>query len=293
MSGTGCSGNLETLSSSSSPAPSIAQSFAADLPADPLTPLVVSVPHAGTATTGFEAALAPSLDVRCDADLFVDELYADAPPAAFVRARLSRFVCDLNRHEDDVSPRAVPQHPAPRNGDGRGFVWEVTTVGASALARPLTLDEWRQRADVHAAYHGAIAAALRRARDKFGYAILVDGHSMPSVGRQGHADPGKPRADVVPGDRMGTSCAPTLSRLVAEHFQARGLSVAFNDPYRGGFITTNHGRPADGVHAIQIEMRRDLYMNEAAYARLPEGMTKIRGVIGELLATLRTFDPRR
>jgi N-formylglutamate amidohydrolase len=231
--------------------------------------------------------------VRCDADLFVDELYDGAPRGAFVRARVSRFVCDLNRDPDDVSARAVPQHPAPRNADGRGFVWEVTTTGAPALARPLSLDEWRARRAIHDGYHGALREALARARDRFGYAILVDGHSMPSVGRQGHADPGRPRADIVPGDRLGTSCAPALSRLVGEHFRSHGLTVAFNDPYRGGFVTTHHGRPTEGVHAIQLEMRRDLYMDEAAFARVPERMQRLREVLAGLLRALDDFDPRR
>lgn len=271
----------------------VADAFEAVLPTDPQTPVVVSVPHAGVQVGAFAAALAPTLDVRCDADLYVDELYDGAPRGAFLRARLSRFVCDLNRHPDDVSARAVPDHPAPRNHNGRGFIWEVTTTGLPALARPLSLAQWRTRQSLHAGYHEAIAEALQRARDRFGYAILIDGHSMPSVGRQGHADPDKPRADIVPGDRHGTSCSPALSRLVGEHFRHRGLSVTFNDPYQGGFITTHHGRPADGIHAIQIEMRRDLYMVERSYQRVPEKMARMAAVLNDLLRALDGFDPRR
>lgn len=267
--------------------------FDARVPADPPTPVVVSVPHAGTQTDPFAAALAPTLDVRCDADLFVDELYTEAARGTFIRALLSRFVCDLNRDPDDVSPGAVPEHPAPRNSDGRGFVWEVTTTGAPALARPLSLAEWKERQAIHAGYHGALAEALTQARSKFGYAILIDGHSMPSVGRAGHADPGRPRADFVPGDRVGSSCAPSLSRHVGEHLRAQGYSVAFNDPYRGGFITTHHGRPAEAVHAIQIEMRRDLYMDEKTFRPMAEKMARLRTVITGLLRTLDNFDPRR
>lgn len=266
--------------------------FDATLPEEPVTPVVVSVPHAGNEVGEFAPALVAALDVRCDADLFVDELYAGAPRGAFIRARVSRFVCDLNRDPDDVSPRAVPAHPAPRNADGRGFVWEITTTGAPALARPLTVEEWQARRSIHAAYHGAIAQALERARARFGFAILVDGHSMPSVGRQGHADPGRPRADIVPGDREGKSCAPALSRLVGQHFLQHGHSVAFNDPYKGGFITAHHGRPAENIHAIQIEMRRDLYMTEATFTRLPEKMQALSRVLAALLRALDGFDPR-
>ncbi len=257
--------------------------FWADLPADPATPVVVSVPHAGTATNGFESSLADSLDVRCDADLYVDELYDGSPRGAFVRARLSRFVCDLNRSPDDVPPR---------NTDGRGFIWMVTTTGAPALARPLGPDELAARRAIHAAYYGTLGAAIASARQKFGFAILLDGHSMPSVGRGGHADPGKARADIVPGDRMGTTCSPGLSALVGQHFRDHGLSVAFNDPYRGGFITSHHGRPQDNIHAIQVEMRRDLYMDEITFHRRPAGMRRLSQILAGLLRALDGFDPR-
>jgi N-formylglutamate deformylase len=268
--------------------------FALRASASPTTPVVVSVPHAGTATHGFEAVLSPELDVRCDADLYVDRLYRIGQvdgPEVNLAARLSRFVCDLNRDPDDVSAGAVPEHPAPRNTDGRGFVWAVTTTGAPALSRPLTLEDWRARTAIHAAYHDAITQALERARARFGFAILVDGHSMPSRGRAGHKDPGRERADVVPGDRGGTSCSPALSRHVGAHFAAHGYSVAFNEPYKGGFITTHHGRPAAHIHAIQIELRRDLYMNEATYSIDEPGFGRLSGAIAELLGGLRDFRP--
>ena len=260
--------------------------------AEPSSPLVVSVPHAGLRTAGFERTLNPELDVRCDADLFVDRLYrigdADAPEVS-VAAQTSRFVCDMNRDPDDVSRGAVPEHPAPRNTDGRGFIWAITTTGVPALARPLALDEWRERTAIHAAYHDAITRALERARDRFGYAILLDGHSMPSRGRQGHKDPGRARAQVVPGDRDGTSCAPALTAHVIDHFESRGLTVAANDPYKGGFITAHHGRPADRIHAIQVELRRDLYMDEDAYTVTQPGFDELRALIDGLVASLRAF----
>ena len=257
---------------------------------DPTSPLVVSVPHAGLGTAGFERTMNPELDVRCDADMFVDRLYRigepDAPEVSIV-AKTSRFVCDMNRDADDVSVGAVPEHPAPRNADGRGFIWAITTNGVPTLSRPLMLDEWRERTALHAAYHDAITRALARARERFGYAILLDGHSMPSRGRAGHKDPGRARADVVPGDRDGTSCAAALTEHVTRHFEAAGLRVAANDPYKGGFITTHHGRPADRIHAIQIELRRDLYMNEERFEIAEPGFSKLRATLDALVASLR------
>ena len=268
--------------------------FTARSAAAPTTPVVVSVPHAGVRTAGYEETLTPELDVRGDADLFVDRLYRIGEPdgpETYVAAQLSRFVCDLNRDPDDVAPGAVPEHRAPRNADGRGFIWAVTTTGAPALSRPLTLPEWSGRTAIHAAYHDAISRALQRARAQFGFAVLVDGHSMPSRGRSGHTDSGSVRADVVPGDREGTSCSPSLRSLVTRHFAAAGLTVRPNDPYKGGFITAHHGRPADDVHAIQIELRRDLYMDEEKFVVVQPGFDRLRGLIAGLLAELRDFNP--
>ncbi len=260
--------------------------FVSRLPVDPTTPVVVSVPHAGIGIFDLGKPLAPGLDVRCDGDLFVDEIYGPAASGAFVSAVYSRFICDLNRHPDDVSARAVPSHPAPKNNDGRGFVWEVTTTGAPAQQRPLSHAEWEARRDIHTAYYDAIDSALRAAHKKFGFAVLVDGHSMPSTGRAGHADPGRPRADFVPGDRSGSSCDPRLSQVVAQHFGALGFSVAFNDPYKGGFITQHHGRPHHGIHAIQIEMRRDLYMHERLFERDQTKWPRVADAIAGLLRKL-------
>jgi N-formylglutamate deformylase len=280
------------------PRPSVSASLRRRVCAPPTTPVVLSVPHAGVATTGFDDELAPALDVRCDADLLVDGLYRVAEgdgggawEGPYVVATLSRFVCDMNRDADDVSRLAVPEHPRPGNADGRGFVWTVTTDGSPALARPLSLAAWEARRAVHAAYHAALTDALAAARRQFGFAVLLDGHSMPSVGRSGHKDTGRARAEVVPGDRDGTSCSPALSTLVGQHFEADGFTVAFNDPYRGGFITTHHGRPHEDIHAIQIELRRDLYMNETTFTPEPEGFRRLQRSLAKLLADLDRFRP--
>jgi N-formylglutamate amidohydrolase len=110
---------------------------------------------------------------------------------------------------------------------------------------------------------------------------------MPSRGRAGHKDPGRERAGVVPGDREGTSCAPALTAAVSRHFEASGFVVRPNDPYKGGFITTHHGRPADRIHAIQIELRRDLYMNEERFEPVEPGFSRMQEILRTLLASLK------
>ena len=233
------------------------------------SPLVVSVPHAGTMVPVEDAPLL-ALEGQAllrDADLFVDRLCRDVPAQGVpvVRALVSRYVLDVNRAPDDVDREVCPTVDRPTRVSARGLVWRVTTEGAAVLKRPLTGAELESRiARIHRPYHDALARILEEKRARHGYAVLLDAHSMPSTGRPGHSDPGARRADIVPGDVRGASCHPGISRVLAEHFEATGYAVRPNDPYMGGFITRHHGRPARGVHAIQLEINRDLYMDEEA-----------------------------
>src|SRR5688572_29901315 len=112
-----------------------------------LTPLVVSVPHAGTHVPEIDRPLLVAGDdtLLRDADLFVDRLYANAPTrgGALQAAEISRYVIDLNRSQDDVDRDAVPEHPAPRPELPRGLIWRLSTEGKAVLKRPLTLDEYK------------------------------------------------------------------------------------------------------------------------------------------------------
>jgi N-formylglutamate deformylase len=234
---------------------------------DQSTPVLVSVPHAGISVPDIERKLLSATEdtLLRDADLFVDRLYANAPRrgASLVAAEISRYVVDLNRATDDVDREAVPEHPSPKPELPRGLIWRLSTEGKVVLTRPMTMLEYHERlARYYHPYQNKIAEELTARREKFGYAILIDGHSMPSVGRAGHTDPGRRRADVVPGVRGGTSCARELQDLVVSHFKSAGLSVAVDDPYKGGNITATYGKPKENWHTIQIELNRDLYMDE-------------------------------
>jgi N-formylglutamate deformylase len=255
---------------------------------DRFTPLVVSVPHAGTQVPEIERPLLSASEETLlrDADLFVDRLYANAPRrgGGLLRAEVSRYVIDLNRAPDDVDREAVPQHPAPKPELPRGLIWRLSTEGRVVLTRPLTMEEYRGRlARYYEPYHHELSARLEARKARFGYAILIDGHSMPSVGRMGHTDPGRRRADVVPGVRGGASCARPLLELVVSHFKAAGLSVAVDDPYKGGNITAHYGRPKDKIHTIQIELNRDLYMDERRCAPKEAEMRALSTILEELV----------
>ncbi len=264
--------------------------------AAPASPLVVSVPHAGTHVPAVDAPLlrASGAALLRDADALVDRLFERAPAlgAPLVVARVSRYVLDLNRAPDDVDLEVCPELERPARPSARGLVWRTSTEGAALLARPLTMAELTSRIErLHAPYHALVATLLEERRRHFGFAVLLDAHSMPSTGRPGHSDPGERRADLVPGDVRGSSCAPSLTRLVVQHFERAGLRVKLNDPYMGGYITRAHGRPARGVHAIQLEVNRDLYLDEE-HARWDERKAaRLAPSIEGLLEALSAYRP--
>jgi len=260
--------------------------FSVSGPETPSVPVVVSIPHAATLLGPLGLPLREDLDPRCDADLHVDALYDGLVRGPLVVAEISRFVCDLNRNSVDITKTAVAGGTS-----ARGFIWETTTHGQPTHTRPLTMPEWEARRDIHKAYHDAITAALSHVKALFGFAILVDGHSMPSRGTSAHPDSGALRAEIVPGDRDGTSCAPELTLRVSDGFRSAGYAVAPNQPYRGGFSTQYHGKPNDNVHAIQIELRRDLYMDEVTFDVHPAGFARLRQTLDLVLRAVEGFRP--
>jgi N-formylglutamate amidohydrolase len=264
------------------------------------TPLVVSVPHAGTAFPPEELPLyrAARSELERDSDLWVDELFAEAPAlgATLVSSPWSRFVVDLNRFSDDLAPTGAVG-AVRRTSDGyygdRGVIWAFTTQGAPIYRNPLThAVVTRRLANYFEPYHRAVTAALGEAVERFGYAVLLDAHSMPARATRVHRDAGEPRPDVIPGDLDGRSCAPSLRQATEEFWRARGLVVRSNWPYRGGAITRTYGRPALGVHAIQLELNRRLYMDEVRLERLPR-FDEVRHRCTEFTRLLSAWHPNR
>ncbi len=253
------------------------------------TPVLVEVPHAGLFVPEplREEILANEATRKRDADLYVDELYALAPQtgAALLRARISRYVVDLNRAPDDVELGAIEESGAKAH-QPRGVVWRVTTDGRRALRTPLDASMLEQRlALYHAPYHARLRSELDAIRARFGYALLVAGHSMPSAVRRGVREIER-RADIVPGSLGGTSADPRVVELVDQHFRAAGLSVRHDDPYRGGFTTAHYGRPAERQHAIQIEINRALYMDELSCVPKADNFARLQQLLKELTARL-------
>ena len=265
------------------------QFFTVTPPQSDETPVVVEVPHAGLSVDPRSLAtlVAPARSLGMDADLYVDELYADAPKmgATLLCATVSRYVCDLNRGEADIDSQTVDgggARPYPH-----GLVWRTTTEDRPSIAAPLPrLELERRLTDIYRPYHGTLQSLLAAKVDKFGYAILLCGHSMPSRGRAGHTDPGRDRADVVPGSRGRSSAHQDVVHVPEAVALPLGWSVAHDDPYRGGFTTGHYGRPAERVHAVQVELARRLYMDEQTLGKKPKDFEQTRAYCRTLVAEL-------
>lgn len=269
-------------------------------PDEQTLPLVVDVPHAGEWIPDDvrDEMVIGTKQLRRDLDLYVDRIWESAPDygATLMVSNVSRYVVDLNRAADDVSPETV-EGGKRIDEDGyyqdRGVVWRQTTGKTPVMDEPMSKKAFKERLDrFYHPYHEQLREEIDRIRSEFGYCVLIDAHSMPSRGRKGHTDPGQKRAEIVPGDVNGESCDRTVRWMIEEHYRDAGFSVRSNEPYRGGWITRHYGQPKQGVHAIQIEVRRDLYMNEKSFGIRTDGLERIAEVCEELLPRCANFDEK-
>ncbi len=265
-------------------------------PTGPAAPLLVSVPHAGEDEPEDiqNALLTPHARRKRDFDLYVDRFWRDAPQhgAAFIVAKYSRYVLDLNRAPEDVDAGSVLDHPNPIGTYRRGLFWQVTAAGEPVQGAPLPQAAYAARvATYHQPYHAKLEATLAQIQDQFGHVLLIDAHSMPSVGRDDHPDPGQVRADIVPGTNLGRACPPDLVALCVDTFSAHGFSVAVDQPYKGGWITRHYGQPAAKRFALQIEVSRRVYMEEETFAIKDEGVAKLRAACQDFMGRAAAWRP--
>ena len=212
-------------------------------------------------------------------------------------ARFPRVYLDPNREPWELDPKMFEDQlpdwvntTSPRVAGGLGTIARVVTSGAEVYRGKLKFSEAEHR--IHKLYipfHEAIRDLLAATVERFGTAILIDCHSMPSVGGPMDRDPGHERADIVLGDRYGTACSSMVTDIADQTLTDLGYRVARNDPYAGGFTTLNYGRPDSGIHAMQIEVKRSLYMDESRIARLPE-LRRVREHMSRLIAALAAMD---
>ena len=238
-------------------------------------PVVFNSPHSGSTypDSFIAASKLDATTLRRSEDCFVDELFSGVVGlgAPLMRAHFSRAYLDLNREPYELDPDMFAE-PLPeaantrslRVAGGLGTIPRVVAEAAEIYAAPLPVAEAHQRiGQLYKPYHRTLLRLLDSYRVRFGAALLIDCHSMPSFNR----DRKQPRPDIILGDRFGLSCASDLVDLAEQSFTAMGYSVTRNRPYAGGFITQHYGLPARGFHALQVEINRALYMDEASLAQ--------------------------
>ncbi|MDP6874512.1 MAG: N-formylglutamate amidohydrolase [Alphaproteobacteria bacterium] len=274
-----------------------------------LAPIVFASPHSGRHYPAelLAATDLPEMVLRRSSDNFVEELFADAPAhgAPLLHGTFARAYLDLNREPWELDPRMFAEElpsyvnsTSLRVAGGLGTVPRLAADGRDIYRGKLDFAEVRQRLDqVYFPYHHCLARMLEDSQLAFGHCLLIDCHSMPSSSGHGvdpdknptmgsqAAGPAGGRADIVLGDRFGTACAPELIDCVHEVLSGLGLRVQRNNPYAGGFTTYHYGRPGAGVHALQIEINRRLYMDEELVLPTP-GLARVRTAMTAVITAL-------
>jgi len=199
----------------------------------------------------------------------MDELITDLGSRGFAvtKVHFPRSYVDVNREPYELDPRMfigrLPSFANTRSmrvAGGLGTIPRVVGDGQEIYRERLSVDEALSRIEtLYKPYHRALRRLINKVHQAFGTVVVVDCHSMPSIGVS-RDEPRRP--DMVIGDRYGTSCAPLLPDVVEEAMTGLGYSVGRNKPYAGGFITEHYGNPASGLHAIQLELNRAIYMDE-------------------------------
>jgi N-formylglutamate deformylase len=264
-------------------------------PSPQTVPIVFASPHSGRCYPDelLAASRLDALSLRRSEDSFVDELFAAAPDqgAPLVMATFPRAWCDVNREAWELDPAmfadklpAWVNTSSARVSAGLGTIARVVASGEAIYRGKLAFaDAERRIRTCWQPFHDALGAVVIETQTAFGGCLLIDCHSMPTHGHLTRA--GAKPADFVLGDAHGTACLPSVTRLVEGLLIAQGFSVRRNEPYAGGYITRHYGRPREGVQALQIEIARDLYMDEARIERRAD-FAGVQGALTRLIATL-------
>lgn len=279
------------------------QSFSVASPTFQSVPFVFASPHSGQEYPAefIKASRLEPLLLRRSEDAFIDRIFAAAPAygAPLLKAHFPRVYLDPNREPFELDPHMfdtpLPDYinsSSPRVASGLGTIARVVASGEEVYRRKLSFEEVRQRIETHYfPYHAALQSLLDATRKRFDCYVLVDCHSMPSIGGPMDADPGLRRLDIVLGDCYGSSCSPLLTEIAERALKGLGFTVRRNLPYAGGYTTRHYGRPNEGLHALQIEVNRALYMDEQAITP-SSGWPSIVEAATSLINVFAALDPK-
>jgi N-formylglutamate amidohydrolase len=278
------------------------RSFSVLSPPEQTVPVVFASPHSGQdyPREFVAASRLDALTLRRSEDAFIDRLFGAAPGygAPLLVAHFPRAYVDPNREPYELDPEmfedALPDYVnsrSPRVAAGLGTIARVVTNGEEIYAAKLSFQEVLNRIESHYfPYHRCLQQLVAKTRERFGVCLLIDCHSMPSIGGPMDSDPGLKRVDFVLGDCFGSSCAPAVTANAERILRRLGHSVRRNQPYAGGYTTRHYGRPRTGIHALQIEVNRSLYMDEDRIVAI-DRLLPLQRNIERLVADLVAMDP--
>ena len=261
-------------------------------PVETTSHFVFASPHSGRVYPAdlLSRAQVNALTLRSSEDAFVDLLVADAPAfgAPLITTEVPRAYVDFNRAEDELDPALIEGVARntlnPRVASGLGVIARVVANGRPIYRGRITRAEAETRiARYWRPYHTTLGGLLQRQRARFGRVVLCDVHSMPHEAICAHGA----RPEVVLGDRYGAACAPEVLDEVEAIFRAAGLKVMRNAPFAGAYVAQHYGRPSSGMHAVQIEIDRALYLDEARVELRPDFeafRALMRGIVADLAA---------
>ncbi len=264
-------------------------------------PFVFASPHSGRnyPTNFIAASRLDPVKLRRSEDSFIDEIFAAAPEhgAPLLKACFPRAYVDPNREAYELDPSMfeddLPDYVNTKSARvfaGLGTVARVVTNGENIYHRKLKFAEAEARIEnLYQPYHAALRRLIAETKEKFGKCLLIDCHSMPSIGGPMDDDSGNQRVDIVLGNNHGATCDAELMNFVDRTLSNSGLVVRRNSPYSGGFTTRFYGQPKKRVHGLQIEINRALYMNEETIERGP-GFGGLVATMTNLVAALAEFD---
>jgi N-formylglutamate amidohydrolase len=278
----------------------IEKTFEIMAPAQWIHPAVFNSPHSGKILPQEFINLSRLLEAELhqSEDCFVDELFASCQSqgAPMLRSLISRSYIDLNREPYELDVKMfledLPGHMnigSPRVASGLGTIPKLVGEKQEIYRGKIQLSDAMQRIEhIYRPYHRTLTALVNECFNATDFALLVDCHSMPSSSVK---QPHQPTIDIVLGDRFGAACNAEIAGQVAGLFARQGFAVARNKPYAGGFITETHGSPRHNRHALQIEVNRALYMDEAKQIKT-KNFVHVQNAISNVIKDLLEFLPQ-
>lgn len=240
-------------------------------------PFLITIPHSGEKVPPQATWLQslPEEVLMCDVDRYIDWIYEPILKEfviPYAKTEWHRYAGDLNRVPEDVDSFSVKGHSNPAGLHPRGFLWSITTTEIPLIKTPIEPEAHAELVKlIYEPFHASVRDLYEKFQEQGAKRVYhLDAHSMPSVGTRQHRDPGERRADIVISDNLGKSCSKGYRDLVIAAYCVAGFKVGYNWPYFGGRVTEQYGAPDLGREVLQVELNRDLYMDEKTKKLKPE-----------------------